>query len=208
MPTEAQLSSRFGVNRHTVRHALSGLVEQELVHTRRGAGAFVTHTPTDYPIGKRARFHQSLRAAGRMPGRMTLSAETRRASAREAGWLGVQEGDRVHVREGLSLADGTPVAVSLSIYPADLFPDLHVQLDAAVSITEMFAMNGIRDYTRASTRLTAVAANATQALHLQLHEGDPLLRTVAVETAPKGRAIQHGTTWFAGDRITLTLGDL
>ena len=47
LPTEAELSARFGVNRHTVRHALSALAEADLVHARRGAGVFVIARPTD-----------------------------------------------------------------------------------------------------------------------------------------------------------------
>lgn len=208
LPTEAQLSARFGVNRHTVRHALKALVERGLVRTRRGAGAFVAQKPADYPIGRRVRFNQSFRDAGRTPAREMISAETRRANRREVETLELEDDAFVHVREGLSLADGQPIALSRSIFPAAPFPDLHEQLDALGSVTEMLAANGVDDYLRLSTRLTAVAATATQALHLRLHEGDPILRSVAVEADPAGRPVQFGTTWFAGDRVTLTLGDL
>jgi len=64
LPTEAQLAAKFGVNRHTVRRAMAALAEQGLVHARRGAGVFVTASPTDYPIGKRVRFHQGIAAGG------------------------------------------------------------------------------------------------------------------------------------------------
>jgi GntR family transcriptional regulator, phosphonate transport system regulatory protein len=46
LPTEAALAARFGVNRHTVRHALAALAEWGLVHSRRGAGVFVTQRPS------------------------------------------------------------------------------------------------------------------------------------------------------------------
>jgi GntR family transcriptional regulator, phosphonate transport system regulatory protein len=64
----------------------------------------------------------------------------------------------------------------------------------------------VPDYTRASTRLTAVAATATQGLHLRLPEGAPLLRSVAVNVDAEGRPVEYGHTWFAGDRVTLTVG--
>ena len=35
LPTESALARRFGVNRHTVRHALSGLVKDGTITTRR-----------------------------------------------------------------------------------------------------------------------------------------------------------------------------
>ncbi|MEM9552569.1 MAG: UTRA domain-containing protein, partial [Pseudomonadota bacterium] len=64
---------------------------------------------------------------------------------------------------------------------------------------------GISDYTRASTRLTAVRATATHALHLQLSEGDPLLKSSGVNVDQAGMPVEFGRTWFAGDRVTLTL---
>jgi len=207
LPTEAELSARFGVNRHTVRRALAALAEAGLVHARRGAGVFVTQRPTDYPIGRRVRFHQNLRAAGRLPSREILTAETRAASAREAEALALTPGAAVHVSEGRSLADGQPLALFRSVFPADRFPDLLTHLGADGSVTSAFARCGVADYTRVSTRLTAKRATATQALHLRLAEGDPILRTVGINADPEGRPIEYGHTWFAGDRVTLTLGD-
>ncbi|MEO0914084.1 MAG: GntR family transcriptional regulator, partial [Pseudomonadota bacterium] len=75
LPTEASLAHRFGVNRHTVRHALSSMAEEGLVLSRRGAGVFVAQNPTDYPIGRRVRFHQNLAAAGRVAAKEILMME-------------------------------------------------------------------------------------------------------------------------------------
>ena len=80
LPTEAALSARFGVNRHTVRRALGHLAEAGVVRSRRGAGVFVESPPTEYPIGQRVRFHQNIRAAGRLPEKRVLRVETRAAS--------------------------------------------------------------------------------------------------------------------------------
>ena len=207
LPTEAQLAARFGVNRHTVRHALSDLVDRALVHTRRGAGAFVAQTPTDYPIGKRVRFHQNVAAAGRAPAKQVLALETRLASPAERGALGLGSADRVHAYDGLSLADGQPIALFQSAFPAARFASLPDALRASGSVTAALRAAGVADYTRASTRLTAKAANATQALHLRIAEGAPILRSVGVNVDGDGQPVEYGRTWFAGDRVTLTLGD-
>ena len=199
------MADRFGVNRHTVRHGISALVEEGLIRTRRGAGAFVAATPTDYPIGRRVRFHENIIAAGRRPEKRVLDLEDRAASVGEAHALQIAVGDRVCAYLGLSLADGQPIAVFESLFPLGRVPGIATALEDTSSVTEALAAVGIADYTRASTRLTAVRASATNALHLQLAEGDPLLRSSGVNVDQDGTPVEYGRTWFAGDRVTLTM---
>ncbi len=206
LPTEAALAIRFGVNRHTVRRALAQLAEDGLVLPRRGAGVFVQGRPTDYRLGQRVRFHQNLAANGQLASRQVLSLTTRPCDKGEAAALGLAPGDPVHAFEGVSLADAQPIALFLSVFPADRLAALPPALRAEPSVTRALAACGVADYVRQSTRLTAVLATPTQAIHLRLREGAPLLRSVAVNTDIAGRPVEFGTTWFAGDRITLTLG--
>ena len=206
LPTETQLADRFGVNRHTLRRALADLSQAGMVHARRGAGVFVTHRPTAYPLGQRVRFHQNLMAAGRVPERRMLLLDTRAADAVEARALALAPGASVHVYEGLSLADGVPITLFHSIFPAARFPGLLAQLRANPSVTAAFAAHGVRDYTRASTEITAKIATPTLAAQLQLPNGAALLRTVAVNVDGQGQPVEFGRTWFAGDRVALTLG--
>jgi len=206
LPTEAQLSDRFGVNRHTVRRALAALAEEGTVHARRGAGVFVRHRPTAYPLGRRVRFHQNLTAAGRVPDRRILLLETRTADTDEAAALRLEPAAMVHVYEGLSLADGTPIALFRSVFPAARFPGMIAALRDSQSVTAGFAAHGLADYTRASTEITAKPATPTLAAQLHLPAGAAILRTVAVNIDATGAPVEFGRTWFAGDRVALTLG--
>ena len=205
LPTEAELSLRFGVNRHTVRHALAALTEEGLVQPRRGAGVFVTSVPTDYPLGRRVRFHQNVLASGRTPSRRLLRSETRPADAVEAEALAVAPGSAVHVVEGLSRVDEVPVGLFRSVLPAGRLPGFLEAMGRLNSITAALAEVGVADYTRASTRLTAKVADVVQAGHLQVSQGAPLLRSVTLNVDPMGVPVEYGTTWFVGDRVTLTV---
>ncbi|MEI4232688.1 phosphonate metabolism transcriptional regulator PhnF [Roseovarius sp. D22-M7] len=207
LPTEARLATRFGVNRHTVRHALLTLVDDGLVRTRRGAGAFVAARPTDYPLGKRVRFHENLLRAGRSPGRKILTLEPRIAGDTEAQMLDLAAGAQVLACHGLSLADGLPIAISESLFPITRLPGIAHALHDTPTVTAALRQSGVADYTRAATRLTAEVASATQALHLQILEGAPLLRSTSLNVGPDGVPVEYGHTWFAGDRVTLTLTD-
>lgn len=205
LPTEAQLSARFGVNRHTVRRALVTLAALGTVHARRGAGVFVATAPTDYALGSRVRFHQNVLASGRTPSRKILRIESRAADSVESEALHLNLGDTVHVVEGLSFANEVPLALFLSVFPAQRFPALPEAMLRLTSVTKALAEAGVADYTRASTRLTATIADALTARHLRLPEGAPLLRSVAVNVDVFGLPVEFGTTWFAGDRVTLTI---
>lgn len=205
LPSEADLARRFGVNRHTVREALARLAADGLVFSRRGAGHFVAARPADYPIGRRVRFTQNVRAAGRTPSRRVLSIATRPLDAAEAEGLGLPEGAMGHAYEGVSLASGQPLALFLSVFPAERLVDLPARLVELESVTAALAACGIADYTRSSTRLVATLATPTQAGLLRLDLPAALLRSSSISVDAEGNPIEHGTTWFAGDRVTLTL---
>lgn len=208
LPPETQLAARFGVNRHTVRRALSEMADQGLVHSRRGSGVFVAAAPTNYPIGKRVRFHQNITRGGQTPAKRILALETRAADSTEAAALQLEPGAMVHVYDGLSLADDQPIALFQSVFPAIPLPNMLTSLQEMQSVTAALKACGVADYTRLETRITAKLATATQALHLRVSEGAPILRTTGVNIDPDGRPVEFGRTWFAGDRVTLTIDGL
>jgi len=205
LPTESALARRFGVNRHTVRHALSGMVEDGTITTRRGAGAFVSRPPTDYPLGRRVRFHQNLTAAGRLPEKRFLYMETRAADTDEAEALALTPQAQVHRVEGVSLADGLPIAHFISTFPAATLPDLPTHLRRTGSVTQALAACNVSDFTRASTHLSARRATTLQASHLMLREGDPVLYSISINVDPDGMPVELGQTAFIGHHVTLSI---
>lgn len=211
LPTEAQLAARFGVNRHTVRAALAALAQDGVLHSRRGAGVFVTAQPVDYPLGRRVRFHTNLALAGRLAGRRIGAITPRAADRVEAMALGLQPGAAVVACEGVSTSDGRPVAVFRSVFPADRLPALpdilrQEAMRDAPSITHALTRAGVPDYLRAETRISATIASAAQAALLELAQGAPLITSEAINRTPEGWVVERGLTWFAAERVTLTLG--
>ncbi|MEL7344312.1 MAG: phosphonate metabolism transcriptional regulator PhnF [Pseudomonadota bacterium] len=205
LPTEADLAARFGVNRHTVRHALGVLADEGLVQSRRGSGTQVVGRPIDYALGKRVRFHQNLAEAGREANKRVLSMEVREATAQDARVLKLPLGAAVCIRRGVSMADGVAVAYGESRFPEHRLPGLAEALQDSASITAALGAVGVEDYTRASTRMSAERATATVALHLGITEGDPVLHTSSINVHAQGVVVEFGQTWFAGARVVLTL---
>lgn len=205
LPSEGDLARRFGVNRHTVRHALAKLAEDGLVYSRRGSGTYVCGHLTEYRIGRRVRFHQNLTDAGHRPTKRVLDIETRHATTQEADRLDLTDQAPVCVVHGLSLADEQPIAFYQSCFPATRLPGIALALRACSSITDALGVAGVSDYTRAQTQVSAALADATQALHLKIREGAPLIETISLNVDPTGVPVEHGHTWFAADRVSLLL---
>ena len=205
LPTEQELTQRFGVNRHTIRHALAALADDGIVRSRRGSGVFVASQLTSYPIGKRVRFHQNIAKTGRLPQKTVLRLETRKAGYDERTKLGLPAYAQVHVYEGLSLANDEALGLFCSVFPADRFAALPAAIEQDTSVTNALRACGVSDYTRVETLITAERASPTQALHLGIREGDPVLKTTSVNADAEGTPIEFGTTFFVADKVTLTI---
>lgn len=205
LPTEAALARRFGVNRHTLRRALAALSAAGIIHVRRGSGAYVAQARIDYRLGTRTRFSQNLSQAGQSGARTILRLETLPAEARQAETLRLPPGSAVHVLESVGLADGVPLTLARSAFPAAALPDLAARLRASGSVTEALTACGVADYRRLWTRLTAEAADAVLARHLHIAPGSPLLHAVALNVDGAGRPVEFGRTWFCTDRVQLVV---
>ena len=136
-----------------------------------------------------------------------LLLETRGAGAGEAAGLGLQDGAQVHVYEGLSLADGAPIALFRSVFPAARYP-----ANAGGTGRQPVGDRGLRRAWagRLHPRLDRDHGKARDAdagrATAPARRRSRLLRTVAVNVDAEGRPVEFGRTWFAGDRVALTLG--
>jgi GntR family transcriptional regulator, phosphonate transport system regulatory protein len=205
LPTEAELSQRFGVNRHTVRRALESLEGRGLIRVEQGRGSFVAEDVLDYPLGPRTRFSESIRRQNREPeGRILRIAELP-ADAATAEALDLRRGRPVVVAERLSLADGRPIVLGAHHFPLDRVPGIAEALRADASITAALARCGVLDYRRALTRIVARMPTPEEARLLEQSRNRPLLVTEAVNVDAQGVPIELGIGRYAAGRIQLVV---
>jgi GntR family phosphonate transport system transcriptional regulator len=205
LPSEAALSERFGVNRHTVRRAIGALAHDGLVRSEQGRGTIVRGRPLDYPIGPRTRFSEIVSRQARAPSGRLISAGESEADVEIAAALDVPRGTRVLRLETLSAADGIALNVATSWFPAERLPDFVAHYAETGSITQALKRCGIADYQRRETRVTARIADAQDALALGIEAGSPLIVTESINTDPEGRPIQFSVARFAADRVQIVV---
>lgn len=205
LPTEAELSVRFAVNRHTVRRAMEELEGRGLVRIEQGRGSFVAEDVVDYRLGPRTRFSENIRRQNREPGGRILRVAEVPAEAGLADAVGVRRGRAVIVVERLALADGRPVVLGTHHFPAARFQQLPGLLAQNPSITAALSACGVPDYRRKVTRITARLPTPEEAELLQQSRSRPVLVTEAVNTDPAGAIVDVTLARYAAGRVQLVV---
>ncbi|MCW3475760.1 phosphonate metabolism transcriptional regulator PhnF [Limobrevibacterium gyesilva] len=203
LPTEAQFSARFGVNRHTVRRALEELSRSGLVRVEQGRGSFVAEDVLDYAVAPRTRFSEWIRRHNKEPSGRILDLREIAADATVAAGLGIRTGARVIRLERLGMADGRPVSLGTHHFPAARFPGLLAALQSAVTITEALARAGVSDYRRQVTRVTARLPQPNEAELLRTPRNRPLLITENVNVDQNGAVVEFGVSRYPTPRVQI-----
>ncbi|WP_244600166.1 phosphonate metabolism transcriptional regulator PhnF [Blastochloris tepida] len=204
LPSESELTERFGVNRHTVRRSLAVLAEKGLVRSVKGRGSFVEEAPLPYPIGRRVRFSENVMAAGRAPRGRLLGVATV-VDAEPTRRLGLPARTPLLRIEMVSSANGVPLSRSTSWFEAARFAGLEAELQRTGSVSRAFAAHGIADYARLETAISARLADPAEQELLELPTGRVVLVVEALNADADGRPIQVQRTRFAADRVHLVV---
>ena len=205
LPSEHDLAETYGVNRHTIRRSLSSLGQMGLVRSTRGSGTYIEEFAVDLVLGRRTRHQQNLTQAGIKGGLQLLSSARERADAGTAQALRVRTGSSVLHLIVLGDGGGQPLHVSDRYFPLPRCAGLDTHLQETRSITQAFARLGIADYTRQQSRISACLPRAEMADHLFQAATRPVLQVTSVNVDASGVPIEYARTWFAGDRVTLTV---
>jgi GntR family phosphonate transport system transcriptional regulator len=201
LPTEAELSARFAVNRHTVRRAMLSLQERGVVRVEQGRGAFVQENIVDYRLGRRTRFSENILSLRREPSGELLRVARLAADKTMAQMLALRAGEPVLLLETLKSADGRPINFGSHHFPFRRFNGLAEAFKAEGSITAALRRFGVSDYTRKVTRVTARMPEEHEAQLLAQPRNRPVLITESVNVDESGQPIEYGLARFAADRV-------
>lgn len=201
LPSETEIAESYRVNRHTVRRALAVLAERGLVRAERGSGTYVEAQRLAYPLRARTRFSEIVGGVGREPRGQLLTASEELATREVARLLAVKTGAPLIRIEAVRFADRSPICVGTTWLSAERFPEAGRIYASTGSITRVLAHYGIRDYRRASTRITASIVDAADGARLGLALGRPVLVVDAVDVDGNDKPLLTLHARFAAERV-------
>ena len=134
--------------------------------------------------------------------RRTTSTSSACLAARSA--LRLDEGDEVYEVRRIRLADGRPIVLERSLFPAFRFPGmLDCRLDG--SLYELLEEKyGLRPH-RARECLEPVTAGVREAEALEVAEGAPLMQVERTAYARTGEPLEFARDLFRGDRTRVVV---
>jgi GntR family transcriptional regulator len=200
IPSERELSERFGVSRMTVRETVDRLVAEGRLYRVPAKGTFVAHPKLDMPL-QLSSFSDDMRRRGLRPGARELTRRTEPAREHVRAALDLGQGD-VHVIERLRLADGTPMAIERTHVDASITPGLAgVSLEDASLYAVLADRYGIR-LDGGEQWIEAAPADAEVAGRLGIGPRAPVLRIRRL--ARQGaRPVEYTESVYRADRYQL-----
>lgn len=176
LPSERELTNRYGLSRTTVRLALQELEKQGYIYRQHGKGTFVSDLSKQVTnLSGSYSFTEQMRSLGKTPETKILEFEVMEANKYLAGRLGVSLGEKLLKLKRLRLADGQPMMLERSYLPAKKFLTLTRELLEQKPLYDLFSQEFNQTIRVANEEFFATIAKSKDARQLQIIEGSPVL---------------------------------
>jgi GntR family transcriptional regulator len=198
LPSEAELSERFGVSRMTARKALDRLVGDGLLFRQPGKGTFVAPPKISHGPSQQLSFSAAMRALGLRHSTRVLESGMVPAPSTIALALNLPFGTPVVFMRRLRVVEDVPAAIHMSYLPPR-FAGL-LQADLTGSLYDLMVGLGAR-IDRARDTLEAVLATKEDARILQVPVGAPLVFIRGVAYSAALEPLRYTEALYRGDRF-------
>lgn len=182
LPSESELSDRYGASRVTVRRALELLRDEGLVDSRQGFGWIASADPVRQTLGRLGTIESQLAEEGVASERQVLDFRFVQPPARVRAVLG--PGTVLRVRR-LNRADGHPFALVTVWCPERYGAELS---RASVERSPFYELIGV-PLGGATQTIGAAVATAAEAEVLELPPGTPVLRCERTTRSTTGEPV-------------------
>ena len=176
LPTEKELSARYGVSVGTVRRALADLVAEKVLIRQQGRGTFLAPFDSSRNLNS---FWRILRKDGFLeaPVVQTLQFEEAEADAALAERLKVKVGEPLFFIFNIMMMGGSPTLLDTIYVPQTIFQDLTEQkfIGRESTIYDLYRDSFGISVVKTVDQISAVSADRETAKKLDIALGTPLL---------------------------------
>jgi len=202
LPTEAEMRDEWRVSRSVIRQAIKGLQDKGLVWRSPRKGTFVTENKiSQHIMHQLSGFYEDAVAHGAVPRSRILERKVIQVSGKVAHMLEIEEGDQAHFFQRLRFIDGEPMVLSRTYVPFALCPGLIEDDLANASLYALLEGKYHLNLDRSRRMLEAAGANESEANHLGISIGEPLILIRSITYLEGGRPVEYDIGLHRGDRF-------
>lgn len=201
LPSEHELSDKFGVSRVTVRRALQTLEGEKLIYRSQGLGSFVADNRSHQPLVRLTDFIEDMSRAGMDASSKVLKMNPIAAPEHVATVLKVSPDSTVIRLDRLRLGDQLPIALDITWLPVfygQLIENYDLEEETIYGILE-------REYDipveKGRYRIEAENADRYLAEHLDVSEGEALLLIDRLSLTVAEKPVYYQKRYYRTDRI-------
>lgn len=194
----------FEVSRGPVRQAIAALRSEGLIAVTRGRPPRVIGTVASQSLSSFLSFSEWAKSTHRTPGQKTLETARRPASDAAADALDLKPGEPVVQVLRVRSVDDKPVMVERTTFVLEVGRHLFDFDPDSGSIFAHLRSCGVELVTARHT-FDAVAAEETDADHLGIEVGTPLLRERRITFDPSGIPLEYSEDRYLPSEVTFTV---
>lgn len=205
LPPEPELAESLGVNRGTLRRALSTLISHGLITSLRGRGTFVAPTADGSSIAQRFRsLSEDFAAQGFSFTRTVLSSTVGRMPLAVQNILAARGSTPgLRLERVYTSADG-PLAYLVNYVRADRCPDIENVDFSRVSLFDTLQTTYGLPIERGRRTLSAQLARGEVAAALDVPPGSAVLYIEQVSFTRRNEPIEYSDVWINSAKVTIT----
>ncbi|MGN6813512.1 MAG: GntR family transcriptional regulator [Thermomicrobiales bacterium] len=202
IPSERELSERFGVSRMTARQAITEVTNDGLLYRQQGKGTFVAWPKIAQQLSALTGFSADIQARGQRPGARVIEAQMVAVEPHAAIRLHIRPGQRAFRLYRVRLADAEPLAlerVLISFFGCERLLDEDL---AANSLYQLLETRYGLPPVEAEQEIEAGLASEDDAQLLGIAPGSPVLLLRRTTYTTGHQPIEYAESVYRGDKYT------
>ena len=202
LPSERDLSERYGLSRTTVRLALQELERLGLVVRQRGRGTMVCDRSLQTAnLTQTYSFTEQMKAIGRVPKTTILEFTEVEADKNIAVEMNARLGERLYKIKRLRIADGVPLMIECTYLPSRKFFALKRPMIENKSLYDMIEQDFHEKVRVAEEEFYASIARHSDARLLEITEGAPVLDLICTTYDMNNEVIEYTRSVARADQF-------
>ncbi|WP_088809101.1 MULTISPECIES: GntR family transcriptional regulator [Listeria] len=200
IPAERQLAEMFHVSRMTVRQAIQGLVDDNILQRRVGAGTFIAEKKLTERLEAVTSFTNLMLQAGKKPSTRIVSYGIRPASTQEQEALAIPEKSNVMKIERIRYGDSVPILFEVATIPENIAA-LLTKEDIMNSLYEAVETKIGQQIGEAEQTMEAALVSEKVAPYLDVKLGSPVMKLRQITFLEDGRPFEFTRSQYVGSRF-------